>query len=215
MKFIKQSIWKFLNLLHLGGIVQLFLKSGLKEDGWFRSFHTKESVDAKGNCLPWFNYAFIRFLESKLHKNISIFEYGSGNSTLWFASKVQSIKSVEHDQNWVNKLSLRLPANAKVVFQNLAQREIYINEIAAENKKYDMVIVDGRERNRCIEASLSYLSASGVIILDNSEREHYANGRQMLIKQGFKHLDFWGMPVGSAHNSCTSLYYKSENILGI
>jgi hypothetical protein len=67
---MKKFIWNILRRLHLAGSVQLFLKSGLKEDGWFLSFHKKECVDKNGNPLPWYSYAFIRFLGERLEKTM-------------------------------------------------------------------------------------------------------------------------------------------------
>lgn len=36
---------------------------------------------------------------------MKIFEYGSGNSTLWWSEKVDSIISVEHDKQCFEKVS--------------------------------------------------------------------------------------------------------------
>lgn len=212
---MKKWIWYILRKVGLAGSVQLWLKSGLAEDGWFKSFHAQQSIDLAGKPLPWLNYAFIKFLAPRLLPTMQVFEYGSGNSTLWFASKVGKIKSVEHDQTWITKLQTRLPNNAQVVFQSLDNKEAYIHEVGKAQTLYDLIIVDGRERNRCVEACLPCLSANGVIILDNAERESYLPARQMLITQGFRCLEFWGMPVGTANNSCTALYYKDNNILNI
>jgi hypothetical protein len=212
---MKKFIWRILRFLHLAGIIQLWLKSGLTEDGWFKSFHAQQSLDAQGNPVPWFNYTFIKFLETRLKPTMTIFEYGSGNSTLWLAGKVQSIKAVEHDQLWVEKLKYRLPKNAQVVFQSLENKEKYVQEVAQEGILYDLVIVDGRERNNCMKACLPCLSAQGVIVLDNAERESYLPARQLLAENGFKCLEFWGMPAGSAHNACTALYYREGNIFEI
>ena len=39
---LKKIIWGVLRKLHIGGIVQLSIKSALIEDGWFRSFNKKK-----------------------------------------------------------------------------------------------------------------------------------------------------------------------------
>lgn len=212
---MKKWIWYLLRKLGWAGSIQLWLKSGLTEDGWFKSFHTQQSIDAQGKPLPWFNYAIIKFLAPRLLPEMRIFEYGSGNSTLWFAGKVGKVTAVEHDIAWIEKLSARLPAHADVIFQTLQDKEAYAQAVGKAGVRYDLIIIDGRERNRCIEACLPYLSATGVLILDNAERESYLPARQFLEAQNFKCLDFWGMPAGSAHNSCTAIYYRNNNILNI
>lgn len=204
-----------LRFLGLAGIVQLWLKSSLTEDGWFRSFHAKQAVDAAGKPLPWLTYSFIKAIAPRLDASMTVFEYGSGNSTLWFAGKVKSVNSVEHDDLWVKKLASQLPTNAQVVFRSLEDKDSYAQEVGKAGAKYDLIIIDGRERVLCTKTCLPHLSARGVVILDNAERESYLPAREYLTTQGFKCLDFWGMPVGSAHNSCTALYYRDGNVLNI
>ncbi|TAE16651.1 MAG: FkbM family methyltransferase [Bacteroidetes bacterium] len=212
---MKKIVWYLLRQVRLAGIVQIWLKSSLTEDGWFKSFQARQPIDAEGKILPWFSYPFIKFLSPRLKTSFTVFEYGAGNSTLWFAERVKQVKSVEHEANWVQKLATKLPAHAKVVHQNIEIPENYANEIAKEGLLYDIVVIDGRERNRCAEACLPYLSPQGVIILDNAERESYLPARQMLAEKGFKCIDFWGMPVGVPYNASTALYYREGNILGV
>ena len=102
---IKQIIWNILIKLKIGGAVQLFLASGLLEDGWFESFNTKRSINKIGNPIPWCTYSFIKFIEPRLKKDFKVFEYGSGNSTLWYAKRVAEITSVENDFGWYNSVS--------------------------------------------------------------------------------------------------------------
>lgn len=50
---IKLIIWRILNWMKVGGVVQIILSSGIRDDGWFKSFHTKKSIDQNGNPIPW------------------------------------------------------------------------------------------------------------------------------------------------------------------
>lgn len=59
-------------------------------------------VDKFNNPLPWFTYSAISFIEKKLLKSFNVFECGAGNSTKWFAKRVNSIISVEHDRKFFN-----------------------------------------------------------------------------------------------------------------
>ena len=43
-------------------------------------------IDKNSNPLPWVTYGFIDFISERLNKSIDVFEYGSGNSTLWYAT---------------------------------------------------------------------------------------------------------------------------------
>lgn len=76
---IKNIVWKLLVKLNLGGAIQLMLTGGLLEDGWFKSFNTKQSVDINNSHIPWCTYSFIKFIEPRLKKDFTVFEFGSGN----------------------------------------------------------------------------------------------------------------------------------------
>ena len=69
--------------------------------------------------MPWMNYAAIHFLEERLTPLLSLFEYGSGHSTLFFARLVHRIVSIETDRNWFNSLHARCPRNVTLVYHTL------------------------------------------------------------------------------------------------
>ena len=79
----------------------------LLETGWFESFKSCESVDREMTPLPWFTYSAIDFIKERLDKNIDILEFGSGNSTLFFAERVHKIVSIEHNEIYYNKILLK------------------------------------------------------------------------------------------------------------
>lgn len=211
---MKRFLWKILNTFKLGGPIQLYLNSQLKEDGWFNSFYKKESIDKNNNPIPWYSYPFIKFLEPRLKKEFSVFEYGSGNSTLWFSKYVKSVKAVEHDKTWYDKVKPKLPANAELIYREIENKN-YSKEISASGSKYDIIIIDGVDRNNCVYESVNLLSQNGVIILDNSERNDYKESIEFLFSKGFKKIDFWGMCPVTPINTCTSVFYKDDNCLGI
>ena len=57
---------------------------------------------------PWLTPAAIRLLASLLQPTDRGAEFGSGRSTLWFASRVRALTSVEHDTRWHATVSARL-----------------------------------------------------------------------------------------------------------
>ena len=85
----------------------------LTASGWLESAEVKLSV-RKGKPLPWFTYAAIRFLEEQVVRELSIFEYGGGQSTLYWADRVQQVVTVDHDPAFKNHLCENLPPNARV-----------------------------------------------------------------------------------------------------
>src|SRR5688572_27506537 len=63
--------------------------------------------------LPWLPAAAVSFLDDKL-AGLSVFEWGSGGSTLWFAERARSVVSVEHDPVWFAQGLAHLPENAHI-----------------------------------------------------------------------------------------------------
>ncbi len=99
---------KFLSLMFSG-------RSYLRKAGYHRSVATKRPVRADGSPIPFMNYSIIDFLDERLNRSLALFEYGSGNSTLFFAARVGSVVSVESDPRWYEEVSKNMPDNVKLV----------------------------------------------------------------------------------------------------
>lgn len=200
----------------MGWFIQLALKSGLKENGWIKSFGTKRSQDRQGNAVPWLTYSFMHFITPRLQKDFAVAEFGSGFSTLWWANRVASVFSIEHNQEWADKINGEFERNncknAKVEFKTGSE---YAKGLSTLSYKLDLILVDGIDRNECLKESVQYLTDRGVIVLDNSELNDYESGKAYLIQNGFKAIDFFGSAPIVAHFTTTTLYYRSNNCLGV
>lgn len=194
-----------------------FRESGyLYEEGWFRSLEEKKPVDKDGNPIPWFTYPAIEFLKERLNKDMIAFEYGCGNSTLFFSERIKEIVSIETDRDWYNKIKFKLKSNCNLIFyDNNSADYNYPEAIKQFNKIFDVIIVDAIERNEVIKIAADYLSNSGVLILDNSDVEDYKIGIEYLMAKGFKKLDFWGIQAAYINRTCTTIFYRPDNCLGI
>ncbi len=188
--------------------------SHLANKGWFKSFRRVSAVDLSGNPLPWFTYPSIDFLESRIHNSMKVFEFGSGQSTLWWSMRVSTVVSVEHDVNWFNQLKPALPQNVQYEYAAL-EDEQYSTYAKRADISFDIVVIDGRERVQCALNSVECLSPDGVIIWDNSNREDYQEGFDYLNSRGFKRIDFWGMCPITVLHTCTSVFYRQDNCLNI
>ncbi len=214
-KSLRNAAWKFLNTARLGACVQLSLESTLVDDGWFNSFYKKESIDKNNNPIPWNTYPFLKFIEPRLKTSFDVFEYGCGNSTIWYSRKVNSITSVENDKDWYEKIKKRLPGNAAMVYKELKYGGEYSSEVTRQEKQFDIIIIDGRDRENSVRNSIQKLKKDGVIIFDNSELDQYQSAVKHLSENQFKQIAFWGMSPITAHYTSTSIFYRTENCLGI
>ena len=191
------------------------LWSYMEDNGWFRSVEEGLPVDREGNCLPWFPYPAISFLKGRIQSDMAVFEYGSGNSTLWWAEQVSSVTSYEHDSEWFNSLRERMPSNVEYVYCELNYGGEYSKGILGYKNRFNIVVVDGRDRVNCAKNSLVALRDDGVIIWDNGDRDKYQDGYSYLMQRGFKRLDFEGLAPISIHPSCTSIFYRDKNCLSV
>jgi hypothetical protein len=81
----------------------------LKKSGFVASAWANVPVDAAGRPLAWYTYAALHFLEPRLKPEMRVFEFGAGHSTLWWAARVATVRSIESDPAWVEKLRPKLP----------------------------------------------------------------------------------------------------------
>jgi hypothetical protein len=215
MKKLSLLVRSILNYFHLSSFIELRMTGYLVDKGWYTSYRSKKSVDKNKASIPWLTYPFIAFLEKRLNKELDVFEYGSGDSTFWYAQRVMSVDAVEHHYEWYQYVNSKKPVNVAVHHVALDYNGRYCRAIELTQKKYDVVIVDGRDRNQCLAEGVKALKPGGVVILDNSERSQYQQGVLFMKEQGFKHLAFEGMSPVTTILNVTSLFYKEGNCLGV
>ncbi|MCD8539808.1 MAG: FkbM family methyltransferase [Leadbetterella sp.] len=190
------------------------IKGYLADRGWITSYKLRQAVDAQGAPIPWLTYSLLDFLEGRLNRSISLFEYGSGNSTLYFADRVGFIQSVEYDKAWFDLIQQKMPGNVELTFTGL-EGDGYQKVILEAQRDFDIILIDGRRRVECLKNSVQRLSPGGVLLLDDSEREDYREAFTFMQEKGFRHIPFSGIAIGSIHGKCTSVFYRPENVLGI
>jgi protein-L-isoaspartate O-methyltransferase len=202
------KLWKYKALL-------INKDSYLQLTGWKESVRKGYPCKEDGSEVPWMNYPMISLLEKRLNKDLTIFEYGSGYSTIFFARLAKSIDSIEYDEKWFELIKLKVPDNAKVYFVDKDVDGKYCRSIDLTGKNYDIVIVDGRDRVNCIKQAVEKLTERGVIILDDSERERYKEGIEYAVQKGFSTLELVGMKPGSFGIHNTMIIYRSGNCFNI
>ncbi|NEQ35203.1 MAG: FkbM family methyltransferase [Okeania sp. SIO3I5] len=183
----------------------------LETSGWLKSLTEGKSIDYNYNPLPWYSYPAIEFIEDKLKSDFRVFEYGSGQSTLWYAQRVKEVISVEHNPDYFLKIKSYTPEN--VILSLLEDREKYAAEINKYNDGYfDIIAIDGINRVGCAEVCYRKLTANGLIIFDNSAREENDVALEFLQEKKFKRLDFYGLLPTQKYKICTSIFLQNEEV---
>lgn len=80
--------------------------------------------------IPWYTYPTIDFLNNLDLRNVDIFEYGSGNSSIYFLNKGALVTSVEDDLDWFKKIKNNLVGHNLIFEEN--QKE-YISKVSKKN----------------------------------------------------------------------------------
>lgn len=191
-------------------------RSYLVQCGYMRSHREKRPCSLDGSPLPWMNYGMIDFLENRLRLSHRLFEYGSGYSTQFYAKFVGSITSVEHDKGWFESVMPSCSDNATLLYRELSEHnDEYIQALKSTAKTYDVVIVDGRQRVKCLHEAIQCLTDKGVVILDDSQRDRYQEGIDAMLARGFKRLDFKGLKPAGLQLHQSTVFYKENNCFDI
>lgn len=182
--------------------------------GWAASAESRRPIGPDGEPLPWYTYPAIYFLTRRIKREMRVFEYGSGNSTLWWASRVVAVTSCEHHEGWFAEMSPKVPANVSYMQRNLENGQ-YANALLEKSDLFDIIVIDGRDRVACASAALQRLTDDGVIVWDNSNRGRYRPAYVELDRHGFRRLPFKGHGPISKQEWETSIFYRPANCLGL
>jgi hypothetical protein len=190
-------------------------KSFLHQTGWIESFKEKKPIGNQGEVIPWMNYSIIEVLKNKITKEHTIFEFGSGYSTLFFASLSKEVTSIEHDREWADRISNSLPSNASIHYFKQDTDGEYCRAIHQFQKKHNIAVVDGRDRVNCLRQALQAIPEDGVIILDDSHRTRYKACFNLTSQEGYRSLTIEGIKPGHTGLFSTTIFYRDNNCLNI
>ena len=65
-------------------------------------------MDAAGLPIPLYTYSAIDYLSQLDFSQSSVFEYGSGMSTMWWAARCARVVALETDQGWLDQVQTRV-----------------------------------------------------------------------------------------------------------
>lgn len=161
------------------------------------------------------NYTVIGLFEERLTKDLKLFEYGSGFSTLFFADLVSNVTSIEYDKGWYENLIQKAPSNVVLHYISHDSDGKYCRSIHQEDDLYDLVIIDGRDRVNCMIQATGRLTDRGVVVLDDSDRDRYHQAFEHARTNGFKALRLTGLKPTGFEAFQTTIFYRDGNCLGL
>jgi hypothetical protein len=141
--------------------------------GQLVSMEHKISVDGNGRPIPWYTYPAIEYLSNLDFSQKRVFEWGSGNSSLWWGIRCHEIVAIESDREWYSKMNSAMSATSGTKFHDYRLCEdmlSYVNHRDIVNS--NIVIIDGTFRTCCAAFFLSQMSEANnfeILIFDNAD----------------------------------------------
>lgn len=201
---------------------------------WLRSKQPNYLLNAP---CPWLTFGAILALQERVRPGMSVFEFGSGGSTLfWLARGAAEVVSVEHDPAWHEVVAARLAGNVQTDLRLVLPEsgaaggdvadptrflsddeafrgfsfECYVRQIDPfPDGHFDILLVDGRARPACIAHGAAKVKPGGLLILDNAERSYYTAQTRRFLREFDEEL-FPGMVPQVPVLSSTAIYTRGQ-----
>lgn len=200
-----RKIWTYIEAIGAERVLWVLetLEGG---QGHALSYTEQKPVNKENEPIPWYSYPAIEYLSNIDFRQKTIFEYGSGNSSAFWARRCREILSVEDNEEWYNIVSAKLEPNQTI--RLVKERSEYISASLEAAAKPDVIIVDGSHRFACAEAAIASLAPGGMIILDNSD--WHPKTAAALRAAGLIQVDFTGFNPINYYVTTTSLFLHRE-----
>lgn len=172
--------------------------------GQYRTIKLWDCIDSNGNPIPWYSYPAIEYIKQLDFSDKSVFEYGSGNSTRFWAERCKKLVSVEDNREWFDKIKTKIPATVEYLF--FEHKNEYIESIRQFPNEFDFIIIDGSYRYDCAVEALKKLRNDGFIILDNSDWKEKTS--KLLRDADLIEVDMAGFGPINGYTWTTSFYFR-------
>jgi hypothetical protein len=202
------ATFKVLSYLVKGGVKQAawLLETFEGNFGHLLSRQMRLPLTKEGEPLPWYTYPAIEYLQQLDFSSRDVFEFGSGNSSQFWAQKARSVTSVESDRKWHALVEQRKRQNQVLLLEE--EPRDYPLAIGRCHGSFDVIAIDGVERFECAKNALPCLRAGGMIILDNSD--WHPKTAALLRKADLIQIDFIGFGPVNNYTWATSLFLHRE-----
>lgn len=172
--------------------------------GQFKTITRWACINKDNEKIPWYTYPAIEYLNNIDFSQKVVFEYGSGNSSAYWARKAKAVFSVEDNRSWYDKIKNNLAKNQHIY---LCESESdYLEAIDRVSEKIDVIIIDGVHREKCAKLVKDHISELSIVILDNSdwykETSRYFREELDLIE-----ADFHGFGPINNYTWTTSIFF--------
>lgn len=176
------------------------------DEGHARSALTDHPVDQDGNPVPWITYSAAAYLDSLDLRDRRMFEYGAGASTMYWQSRVAELVSVENSPEWRDAVAQKVDPDV-VSVRLAADAKSYIASVS-DGAPWDVVVIDGYDREAAARAAVPCLAPGAVVVLDNTD--WFPEPAAVLREAGLLQVDFAGPGPTKAYQWITSIFLSRD-----
>ena len=182
----------------------------LEDYGFKLSMTERLCVNKDREPIPWYTYPAIEYLDQLDLSTKSVFEFGCGSSSLYWARRARTVTSLEARKVWYDRIKEQAPENLHLICRGVD--ESYVETIYESGAKYDIIVIDGMLRYPSTQAALDCLKEDGLIIFDNSDRAaeftKYAKAMELLRTNNLLQVDMHGFTPFNPYTATTSLFFS-------
>jgi hypothetical protein len=178
----------------------------LVKRGLWHSQQRGEPAGREGEPLPWITFPAMDYLAQLDFSQAGILEYGAGGSSLWWAARARHVISVESDPCWAERVRSRAPENLRVI--GPLSGTDYVLALLEPGEKFEVIVVDGKQREACALAALDHLAEGGLLVLDNAD--WYPQICASLRQRGMLEVDFHGFGPVNDYTWTTSIFVRAS-----
>lgn len=177
----------------------------IKKSLW-RTFKTGHAIQADAWPIPWITYPAMDYLAQLDFSQAEILECSAGDSSLWWASRACHVISVESGPMWAEWVRSQTSKNLRVI--GPISDSDYVSTPLEPGKKFEVIVVDGKQPEACALAVLNHLAEGALLILDNAH--WYPQICASLQQRGMLEVDFHGFGPVNDYTLMTCIFIHSS-----
>lgn len=134
--------------------------------------------------MPWIPISATTAIAKVIQPRWVCWEIGAGMSTLWLSKRVAHLTSIEANKDWFDRLSAII-AERNIRNIDLRHNWTSMNDFdGVPDGSLDFLLIDGGDRNLCLENGYAKVKQGGFIYLDNwDDRIFWFGSAEFIEKQ--------------------------------
>ena len=180
--------------------------------GQFQTIREHRCLDGQGSPIPWYTYPAIEYLSHIDFSDRKVLEYGSGSSTLWWASRCGELVSIESNPGWYERTQKVVDTQKQVSYRLETREDIYVQQDYIESA--NVIVIDGVHRSKCVDWMIKSIDHdsrnANMLIFDNAD--WYPNSiRRLRESLDWIQADFHGFGPINDYSWTTSVFINPQH----